>query len=67
MEDCLSAIYLQRHASIMILKDITTEATLITAKANQAILEAFEDVNTASTARLLCGLKCGVRSCAAKN
>ena len=41
----------QRHASVMILKDITTEATLITAKANQAILEAFDDANTASAAK----------------
>ena len=56
----------QQQAYIAALKDITTETTLITAKANQAILEAFEDVNTASTARLLCGLQCGVRSCAAK-
>ena len=41
----------QQQAYIAALKDITTETTLITAKANQAILEAFDDENTAPTAK----------------
>ena len=41
----------QQQAYIAALKDITTETTLITAKANQAILEAFDDEDAAPTAK----------------